>query len=623
RVVAQAGDVSDGELRPLPVLPSRIHLAQSRFVTLKGQDRREMTFEDLAKNGDPTRIHDQMVVTVDGQLFESALQALPYLVDYPYECTEQTLNRFISTGILTSLFDKYPAIARVAEGFAKRETRYEAWRVDDPNRKMALEETPWLQVSRGRDRSLEPEKDPELIRILDPRIARAQRDAAYAQLAKAQLPNGAFPWWPGGPPSEYMTLYILYSFSKASEFGVEVPAGMVEKAWRYIGEELRARDSDLGKCCRETLVFLNYVASAYSDPRWAGKVLTPEVRKRILDTTFRDWQELSSPYLRSLLALTLHRMGRPQDARLVFDSVMDDAKTTPEEGTFWMPEERAWLWYNDTVEGHAFALRTLMELRPDDPRAEGLVQWLFLNKKLGHWKSTRATAEALYALAHYLKKKELLGKGETVAVRIGGRAADNLAFEPDRFTGTRHIVVPGEEVGPAASTIVVEKETPGLVFASATWHFSTEQLPAEARGDLFGVTRRYFRRTVKDNEPVLQPLGEGDVLHPGDQVEVHLSIRSRAPAEYVHLRDPRPAGLEPESVRSGYRWELGLSWYEETRDSGANFFFEALPAGEYTLKYRLRANTAGTFRAGPATLQSMYAPEFNAYSAGQEIRVEE
>jgi uncharacterized protein YfaS (alpha-2-macroglobulin family) len=106
----------------------------------------------------------------------------------------------------------------------------------------------------------------------------------------------------------------------------------------------------------------------------------------------------------------------------------------------------------------------------------------------------------------------------------------------------------------------------------------------------------------------------------GDQLEVHLSIRARHAAEYVHLRDPRPAGAEPESLRSGWKWEI-LPVYEEVRDSGANFFFEWLPAGEYTFKHRLRIATAGTFRVAPATLQSMYAPEFAAYSAGELVRV--
>ena len=85
--------------------------------------------------------------------------------------------------------------------------------------------------------------------------------------------------------------------------------------------------------------------------------------------------------------------------------------------------------------------------------------------------------------------------------------------------------------------------------------------------------------------------------------------------------DPRPAGAEPESVVSRWKWDLGIAWYEETRDSGSNFFFEQLPAGEYTFKYRIRANMAGTFRVGPATVQSMYAPEFTAYSAGNVMTV--
>jgi uncharacterized protein YfaS (alpha-2-macroglobulin family) len=49
----------------------------------------------------------------------------------------------------------------------------------------------------------------------------------------------------------------------------------------------------------------------------------------------------------------------------------------------------------------------------------------------------------------------------------------------------------------------------------------------------------------------------------------------------------------------------------------------ALVRGEYTLKYRLRANLAGEFRVGPATMQSMYAPEFVAYSGAGVVRVGE
>ncbi len=316
-------------------------------------------------------------------------------------------------------------------------------------------------------------------------------------------------------------------------------------------------------------------------------------------------------------------MDRPADAVLVFGAVLDLAKTTADEGTFWAPEEHAWLWYNDSVETHAFALLALMEIAPKDPRRHGLVQWLFLNKQLNHWKSTRATAEVLYALVHYLEAEGTLAVREEATVRVGGQTTA-FVFEPDLFTGKHNqVVLPGEKMDPAtASRVVVENRGPNLMFASATWHFSTEELPKESRGDLFGVTRRYFLRTGTGEAFVLKPLEEGTVLEPGDEVEVQLTITSRVAAEYVHLRDPRPAGLEPGAAVSGYKWDLfAPGRYEEIRDSGTNFFFDWLPAGEYTLSYRVRANMPGTFRTGPATLQSMYAPELTAYSAGDVVTV--
>jgi len=621
RVTARAGDYSDGELRPLPVLPGRMHLAQSRFVTLANRDRRELHFADMAADDDPTLIHDQLVVTVDAQLFYSVLNALPYLVSYPYECTEQTLNRFLSTGIVSSLYEEYPAVRRMAKKFSERQTRLETWDATDPNRKMVLEETPWLQTSRGG-----ADKPDDLINVLDPRIARANRDSALAKLKKAQTSLGAFPWFPGGRPSPWMTLYILHGFSKALEFDVDVPKDVTVRAWAYMHrhyiDELVEMMMSLD-CCWETITFLNYTLSNYPDDSWTGGVFTDDDRKRMLDFSLRHWKR-HSPLLKCYLALTLERAGRHDDAMLVFDSVMDSAKTDQDLGTYWAPEDRAWLWYNDTTETHAFALRTMTELSSDDARRHGMVQWLLLNKKLNHWKSTRATAEVIYSLTHYLEREGALAIREDATVTVGPiqRA---FVFEPDEYTGARNrVIIPGPEIDPESmSTVVVEKTAKGFAFASATWHFSTEKLPEEARGDLFAVTRRFFRRVNTGDEWVLEPIEEGARVETGDQVEVHLSIRAKHAAEYVHLRDPRGAGFEPEKLTSGWQWDLGLFRYEEIRDSGTNFFMEWMPAGEYTLKYRLRANMAGTFRVGPATLQSMYAPEFTAYSAGHKLEVGE
>ncbi len=618
KVTAVSGDTSDGELRPVPLLPGRMHLMQSRFAALHDRDRRELTFADLARDDDPTRINELMVVTVDAQLFDSVLQALPYLVNYPYECTEQTLNRFVSTGIVSSLFRDYPAVAKMAEEMAKRETRLETWDSTDANRKMALEETPWLETAKGgRDTGL------PLSRVLDPRVAKAERETALAKLRKAQTESGGFPWWPGGPPSSYMTVYILHGFANALEFGAEVPKDMVQKAWAYAGTEVRR---DLAECMRfghfcPMVTFVNYTLSSYPDESWYKPAFDDAYRRSLLDYSFAHWKD-HPPMLKGQLALTLKRMGRPADAKLVWDSVMDSAKTDRDLGTYWAPEDRSWLWYNDTIETQAFALRALDELAPSDARRAGLVQWLFLNKKLNQWKSTRATAEVIFSVAHYLKKEGALGIREDATVVVGGRKT-SFVFEPDHYTGKKNqVVIPGDKLDPKTeSTVVVEKESKGLAFASATWHFSTEKLPEEDRGDFFAVSRRYFKRETSSAGFVLKPLAEGAAIAPGDEVEVQVSLSSKHEAEYVHLRDPRAAGLEPENALSRYRWDLGIGWYEEIRDSGTNFFFERLPAGQYTFKYRLRANMAGVFRVGPATVQSMYAPEFAAYSAGALLTI--
>lgn len=616
RVSARSGSYADGELRPFPVLPSRMHLVQSRFAALNGKSAKTLEFADLAKNDDPSRVNERVAVTVDAQLFYGVLEALPYLVDYPYECVEQTLNRFVSTGILSSLFGKYPDVAKMARALSVRATRLETFDTADANRTMQLEETPWLEEAKG-GRGEDP-----VLNVLNPETAKAQRESAIAKLGKLQLPEGAFPWFQGGPPDEHMTLYVLMSLARALEFKVDLPKPLVAKAWAFerawLEDHLAAMIThDVGW---ETTTMVNFALSSYPDESWTSGAFDQAYREKLLAFSFRHWKE-HSPLVKGYLALTLKRMGREKDARLVWESVMDSAKHDDQLGTYWAREDRSWLWYNDEIESHAFALRTQMELNRRDQHNEGLVQWLFLNKKLNHWKSTRATAEVIYALAHYLDHSGQLGVPEDLRVELAGQTTD-FHFDPAKYTGKKNqIVVPGPKVTADTAKVKVSKSSPGFAFASATWAFSTEKMPDEERGDFFQVTRRYFRRVANGAGFDLQPLNEGAKLAVGDELEVHLSLRTKHEAEYVHLRDPRGAGFEPETLDSGWKWDLGISWYEETRDSGSNFFFSSLPVGEYAFKYRVRASMAGTFRVGPATVQSMYAPEFNAYSAGNLVEI--
>lgn len=619
RIKAASDTLTDGELRSIPILPGRYHLAQSRFVTLHGKDAggktvRTMEFADM-KVADDTRVNEKLVVTVDGQLFMSILSALPYLTEYPYECAEQTLNRFVSTGIVSSLFDKYPGVAAMAKRASSRETQFEAWDRKDPNRKISLEETPWLRESTGEGGS-------RFFKVLDPGVAERTKQDALARLRKMQHEDGAFPWFPGGPPSQWMTLYVVAGLSRAMEFDVEVPDDIISSAMDWTHNwylRMKAEHPDWIKNDWSTATFLAWVLSNLPEQLHGG--FTAAERAEMLKLAFANWKDMSVG-MKSMLAMTLHRAKRTTDAKLVWDSVMDAARSEKDRGMFWAQEDRSWLWYNDTIENHARAIRTLQEIDPSSEAIDDLVLWLFINKKLNHWKSTRATAEVLYSLAHHLSAQQELGVREVITVEVGDRTG-TFDFDPIKSGETRgQLVIDGPDVDEdAMSRVTVHKDTPGWALASATWHFSTEQLPAEGDGDLLKIERKYFLKKKTTSGLVLEPVTDKTDIKPGDEVEVQISIQSGEPVEYVHLRDPRPAGFEPAKSVSGYNWNFGISWYEEVRDSGENFFFEQLPRGEYTFRYSIRAALAGTFKAAPATIQPMYAPEFAAYSAGRLISI--
>lgn len=648
RVSARSGNWTDGEERPLPLLPSRMHLIESRFTVLKDDVKKNLTLPGLEKAAsDPGLITESLVVTLDGQLIYSVLKALPYLYQYPYECVEQTLNRFTAMAVLHGTFRRYPSLAKMAKSMSERKTPLETWDLTDANRKMQLEETPWLNETHG------GHEDDNYINALDPRLVAAQTRESLNKLRKAQLPGGGFPWFSGGSDSLYMTLYVLLGLARARAAGMDVPGDMIRDALqyclanheKYLWPE-KTKDSQ-DEANRYLSVYLNYMLSCYRQPEyksWVDKFK----RKEMFGAAWKHWRELS-PYGRAMLAITLQRAGDAAQAKKVINSLLDIAKTSrdtnargerdkdwqwesddlcawdveavPEpECIYWAPEPKAWLWYNDTIESHSFILEAMLEIVPDDPRTDGVALWLLCNKKGNQWKSTRATAEAIFALVSYMSRVESLEAPEHVAVTVPPETKD-FDWKPGQYQGKQQWVLDPAKVGPKSAVITLDKAGKGYMFASATWRYSTEKLPRTGDGDQLAVARKYYVVKTKGRNQLLEPVGPDVKLEIGDEVEVELTIQAKTPMEYVHLRDPRGAGFEPEETVSGYHWEQLLGYYEEIRDSATNFFFDWLPQGTYTFRYRIRAANAGQFRAGPATLQSMYAPEFGAHSAGHELEI--
>ena len=253
------------------------------------------------------------------------------------------------------------------------------------------------------------------------------------------------------------------------------------------------------------------------------------------------------------------------------------------------------------------------------------MQWLFLHKKLNHWSSTRGTAEVLYALAHYLKQEGQLGVREEATVRVGAARRSRSSSSPTAYTGKAQ---PGRGARRrawtprATSAVVVEKTTPGMMFASATWHYSTDRLPdGGARRPLRGLAPVLpAREPARDVDPDAARRGRGAGARATRWRCSSRSARSTRPSTCT-CATRAARGFEP--VTLGLRLQVGpgLGLYEEVRDSGDELLLRVAPRRRVHLQYRIRAATAGRFRVGPAEVQSMYAPEFAARSAGAVLQV--
>jgi uncharacterized protein YfaS (alpha-2-macroglobulin family) len=610
RAVARAGEYSDAQENDLPLLPSRARLPASTIGVLDGNSKVTLKLTELLKS-DASREMETAQLSVDPQLALSVLNSLPLLVNYPYECTEQVMDRYVPLSIVNSFYSKYPQLAASVAKIPKRDTITPAWNANDPVRMTMISESPWLVASGGRRTSL------PLTDMFNPKFVEAERAGALAKIASYQNGDGSFPWFPGGRPDLYMTLVVLDGFGEAARYGVPVRDDIVRRALAYVNGEM-PKYMKPEESATSMLLYAAYVTTAFPN-------LPESKQARANAKLWVDYADMHSDAMTAFghahAAYVYLRLGEKDKAENHLDRAMDGARSDSVAGVYWTPEKMSWLWYSDSVEKHAFLLRTLLALRPHDARIPGMVQWLLFNRKGNEWKSTKASAAAIYSLLDVMKSRGSLDKGDSFTLNWSTMTA-TLDVEPmDWLAKPVSYTLYGHDADSAA-TATVGKQGPGLAFATLSAIYSTDMPVAESPSGMMNVSRKYFLRRPSGKGYELVPLADGDTVHVGDQLEVQLAVDTRSQFEYVQLKDPRGAGFEGENLLSGWKWEQ-LGRYEEPRDSLTNFFMDWLPHGEYTLSYRIRPTTPGVYKIAPAVMQSIYAPEFSAHSAGMTLTVKE
>jgi len=545
--------------------------------------------------------------------------ALPYLMEYPYECSEQTFNRFYANALARHIAASDPKIRQV----------FERWKgtpaLDSPLDKnqdlkgVMLEETPWLRQAQAEGAARR-----QVGLLFEENRLNEELARTLAKLQDLQLGDGRWPWFPGGRASDYITLYLVTGFGRLRNLGVAVD---VAPALRAL-ESLDAWMADAYRHIKDRKAYVPgptdalylYGRSFFLKDR---PVAAPhkEAVDFFLARSRAAWLQVANRQSQAHLALALHRFRatRAQDPtpEAILASLKERSVATEELGRFWRDQERSWWWYRAPIETQAVMIEAFGEITDDRQTVEDCQAWLLKQKQTQDWKTTKATADAVYALL--MRGSNKLASDALVEVSLGGVPVQPQQVEAG--TGFFEARFVRSEIRPDMGRVSLRKRDAGVAWGSLHWQYLEDVARVTPHeGTPLRLRKTLFLRENTASGPALRPVA--GPVKVGDELVVRIELRTDRDMEYVHLKDQRGSGTEPVNVLSGYRFQDGLAYYESTRDTASHFFIDYLPKGTYVFEYPVRVQLRGTYQTGIASIQCMYAPEFNSHSESLELKVD-
>lgn len=606
--------------------------------SFSGAIRPEGTQADVRMRVPAERLpqYSQLEVRYSPSLASAMVDALPYLVSYPYENTEATLNRFLPTVITQKVLLKMGLDLKDIQ--AKR-TNLNAQEIGDDRQRA----TDWKRMYEP----WEGERNP----VFDD--AEVARMAAHnlGRLQSMQCSDGGWGWFSGyGERSwPHTTALVVHGLQIAREIGAPVPPEMIQRgaAWlqAYQNEQIRLlKLGDQVRANPDAAKNIGYYYKMQADALDAFVYMVLNDEK--LDNTemraylWRDKVELPV-YAKSMFAMALHKVGDVEKRDAVIKNIEQFLVQDDENQTAYLrlPDGNWWYWYGSEYEAQAYYLKLLALTNPKSETASRLAKYLINNRKHSvYWNSTRDTAIVIEALADYIKASGEDNPNMTVEVRLDGKLLKTVRIDKSNlFSFDNKLILTGANVTTGEHTLtMVKKGTGPLYFNAYLTNFTTEDMITRA-GLEVKVNRKYYKlvrveKTVKTSGTRGQPLDQRvekydrvelanlATVKSGDLIEIEMTIESKNDYEYLMFSDMKPSGFEPVDIRSGYNGnEMGA--YVEFRDSRVCFFVRQLARGTHSISYRMRAETPGKFSALPTTALGIYAPELKANSDELKLNV--
>lgn len=630
---ARTDEESDAMQMTFPVVVHGAERTESFTGVVRGDDRSALIDFHVPADRQPqqTRFELRYSPTLAGALVD----ALPYLADYPYGCTEQTLNRFLPTVITQQILQRMGIdLAAIQE----KRTNLNAQEIGDDRARAEQ----WKRFDRNP--------------VFDEAEVAKMVKQGIDDLTAMQLSDGGWGWFSGyGEHSTpHTTAVVVDGLRRAQANDVTLLPNVLERGIEWLKNyqteqvqllkegERRAnapREDDATSKKRykqqasdvDALVFYTLVEAGHGD----------EAMQHYL---YRDRLQLSA-YSQAMLGLAFHSLKATDQRDMVVRNLEQFLVIDDENQTAYidLPGDRSWwFWHGDSIEANAFYLKLLTRLNPRDTRAAGLVKYLLNNRRHAtYWKSTRDTAYCIDALAEYLVASGEAEPNTTVEVWLDGERMQAVEITSENlFDFDNSFVLVGRELTSGNHRLELRASGHGPLYWNAyLTNFSTEDFLTKA-GLEIKVERQYYKLVRREDATTTTSGSSGQVIkqqvekfdrvplpdlsqvESGDLIEVELEIASKNDYEYLVFEDYKPAGFEPVDLRSGYL-SGGLHAYVEYRDQKAAFFVQRLQRGDHSVSYRLRAEIPGRFAALPAQGSAMYAPELRANSDEWRVGIED
>ncbi|MHB0988738.1 MAG: Ig-like domain-containing protein [Bellilinea sp.] len=451
------------------------------------------------------------------------------------------------------------------------------------------------------------------------------------RLPRLQNSDGGFGWAKGSQSDLYLSSYALLSLVLADEAGFMLPSGLKETTRNKIAADLYpVRDAlEDWKLDRLALVLYALDRSGYKEGESAALF---EQRERL------------SPWAKALLALTFESRGL-EGAKTIFSDLAGLAIRSA-TGVNWQDTEAAWQNFSTPNFTTAVVVFVLAERDPASPLLADAVRYLTSHRQTsGGWTSSYDSAWVMLALTRFLHAtNELNGSFDFLATLNGDPLASGSAG--DENWSVVHASAPLDDLNANTGNALrfVHSEGAGRLYYRAYLEVGqpVDQVQPLERG--LAVSREYILAGA-DCSPQDCPAVDAVNLAASNPVVIgRVTITAPTDLYYVVVEDAIPAGAEIINLRlNTSAWvpeqplipEVdaldpfadGWGWWwfgsPAITDQNIRWIASYLPAGTYTLTYKLQPLQAGEFRVLPARAYTYYFPEVEGRSAGAIFKIEE